>query len=252
MKALDKYLAPPRLTLLLGIPAMLCMVILQATALNAENLFDRSHICAILLWLVTAVMVVLLAVSLRRLGGRIKNSRMFPVSAPGAAGILGAAAAMLWAGIRGLLGAAGMPEMLLSVLGLVSAAALVYLAWCRWRGLRTSFLLWICPTVYLMLRLMFAYQDWSTQSELLHYFFPLMASVCLTLAFYHRTAFCVGLGSRRMYLFFTQTAGFCCLVTLAAGFDLFYAGLGLWAILDLCNLRPMRTGKHERLPEEEK
>ena len=251
MKILKKIIAPPWLALILGVPAMACMAALRRMAMDEQLMFEPGHPAGLLLWALTAVMAVLLAVSLRRLGGKAKYARMFPASAPAAAGILAAGLGLLWTNLRDLASGGELIELVVWVLGLVSGVCLVYLAWCRWRGIRASFLLWSCVTAYLMLRLMLSYQTWSSQPELLHYFFPLLGSVCVTLAFYYRTAFCVGMGSRRMYLAFAQMGMFCCLVTLAAGFDAFYAGMLLWSGLDLCSLRPMKSGAHEKLPEEQ-
>lgn len=252
MKKLLKLIAPPWLALGLGVPAMGFMILLMTTGLDDRNLFIPGHYAGILVWLLTAAMAVLLGLSLNRLGGRAKYNRMFPASTPAAIGILGAAAACLWSGWQILTDNAGPMEIVSGILGLLSAAALVYLAWCRFRGLRGSFLLWACAAVFLMLRLMFSYRIWSAQPELLRYCFPLLASVCVTLGFYYRTAFGVGLGDRRMYLLFTQMGAFLCLVTLGSGFDMFYAGMLLWCVGDLTNLRPMKTGRRERLPQEKK
>lgn len=251
MKALKKITAPPWPALIAGVPAMVCMLVLRLTGMDEQGLFDRGSFFIVLIWLLTAAVVAVLVPGLRRMGGKAKYSRMFPVSTPGAAGILGAAAAMLWCAWGLMTASVSVLETLTGVLAVVSGAALVYLAWCRFRGIRDSFLLWSIVAVCLMLRLMVSYRVWSAQPELLQYFFPLMASVCLTLALYYRTAFCVGMGKRRMYLLFTQLGAFGCLVTLGAGFDLFYAGMLLWALLDLCSLRPMKTGSRERLPEEQ-
>lgn len=251
MKALKKITAPPWPALVAGVPAMVCMLVLRLTGMDAQGLFDRGSFLVVLIWVLTAAAVAVLVPGLGRMGGKAKYSRMFPVSASGAVGILGAAAAMLWCAWGLLTASISALETLTGVLALVSGAALVYLAWCRFRGIRDSFLLWSVVTVCLMLRLMISYRVWSAQPELLQYFFPLMASVCLLLAVYYRTAFCVGLGKRRMYLLCTQLGAFCCLVTLGSGFDLFYAGMLLWALLDLCSLRPMKSGNRERLPEEQ-
>lgn len=251
MKNLTKFAFPPWLALCLGVPAMLLMLLLHWTGLDDQNLFIPGHYAGILVWLLTAAMAVLLTLRLRLLGGKAKYSRMFPASPVGALGILCAGAGVIRSAWEELTAAVIPFDFVAGGLGLLAGILLVYLAWCRFRGIRGSFLLWAGVTVYLMMRLMFSYRIWSAQPELMRYCFPLLASVCLTLAFYYRTAFAVGMGSRRMYLFFTQMGGFFCLVTLAAGFDLFYAGMLVWALTDLCSLRPMRTRHHESLPGEQ-
>lgn len=251
MKMMKKLTAPPWQALCLGVPAFLLMVLLMTTGRDARGLFIPGHYAGILLWVLTAVMAVLLVFGVQQYSGKAKYGRMFPPSAPAAVGLLGVAAAVLWSAWDIYCSGSGILELVAGLLGLVSAGVMVYLAWCRFRGIRTGCLLWSVVTLFLMLRLMFAYRDWSGQPELLRYCFPLLASVCVTLAVYYRTAFCVGMGSRRMYLFFTQLGAFFCFVALGGGLNLFYLGMLLWCLLDLPSLRPFKTGAREDLPEDQ-
>lgn len=250
MNLMRKLTTPPWLAVILGGPALVLMVLLMQTGLDDRGLFIPGHWCGILLWLLAVVMVILSALCVQRYSGKSKYGRMFPSSTAGALGLLGAAVAMAWSALGIFQAGSGFLELLAGLLGLAAAAATGYLAWCRHRGLRAHYLLWSLAAAYLMLRLMFAYREWSGEPELLRYCFPLLGSVCLTLGFYYRCAFSVGMGSRPLYLFFTQTAGFFCLVCLGAGFDLFYLGFLAWCLLDLPSLRPMKTGTREELPED--
>lgn len=250
MKIVKKLTAPPWLALVLGIPAFGLMAMLMGTGLDDRNLFIPGHIAGILLWILTAVMAAATFLSVRCCGGKAKYGRMFPADTPAACGILAAAVATAWNAWSIWRSNSDILDLAVVILGLAAVGSLVYLAWCRFRGLRGSFLLWSVATAYLMLRLMLCYRAWSAEPELLRYCFPLFASVCLTLAFYYRTAFSVGLGDRKKYLFFTQLAAFFCLVALGGGFDLFYLGMLAWCLLDLTSLRPFKTGAQEGQPEE--
>lgn len=251
MKIVKKLTAPPWLALALGVPAFGLMALLMRAGLDDRNLFIPGHFAGILLWILSAAMAVIAFLSAQRYGGKAKYGRMFPASTPAACGILAAAAAVAWDAWSIWALRADMLDLAAALLGLAAAGSLVYLAWCRFRGLRGSFLLWTVATAYLMLRLMLRYRAWSGEPELLRYCFPLFASVCLILAFYYRTAFSVGLGDRKKYLFLTQLGAFFCLAVLGSGFDLFYLGMPVWCLLDLTALRPFRTGAREELPEEE-
>lgn len=251
MNTLKKLTAPPWSALVLGIPAFLMMVLLHMTGLDRKDLFISGHFSVTLLWILTAAMLLVTGLSLRHYGGKARYGRMFPASNLGALGLLGAAAAVLQSTWSVFCSGSGILEWSVTLLGLAAGAALVYGAWCRFRGLRCSFLLWSFTALFLMLRLMLCYRSWSAQPELLRYCFPLFASVCVTLGFYYRTAFSVGLGNRRMYLLFTQLGAFFCLTALGSGFDLFYLGMLLWCLLDTPSLRPMKTGAREEAPEEQ-
>lgn len=251
MNTLKNLMTPPRLALGLGLPALILMAALMLTGQDDRGLFIPGHFAGIALLILTAAAVALFAYAAQSYGGKAKYTRMFPASVPAAAGILGAALASLWSGWSIFASGTGPLESAAAVLGLLAAAALVYLALCRHRGTSPSYLLWSVAALFLMLRLMFSYRDWSAEPELLRYCFPLLASVAVTLAFYYRTAFSVGMGSRRMYLFFSQLGAFFCLITLGAEFDLFYLGMLVWCLLDLPSLRPLKSGHPEAAPEEQ-
>jgi hypothetical protein len=102
----------------------------------------------------------------------------------------------------------------------------------------------------MLLRVMFEYRAWSTQPELMQFFFPLLASVLMVLAMYHRTAFCVKLGSRSQFLFFSQFGAFCCLLALPAVPAPFYAGMAIWALTDRCSLKIVKAKAADEAPEE--
>lgn len=251
MKMLKKLTTPPWLALGLGVPALILMALLMATGLDDRDLFIPGHFAGILLWILAAAMALLAFLAVRHYGGKAKYGRLFQSSVPAAIGILGAAVAVLWSAFRIWSDGSGILEASVALLGLAAGGSLVYLAWCRFRGLRGSFLLWSLVTVFLMLRLMLSYRVWSAQPALLRYCFPLFASVCAILAFYYRTAFGVGLGNRQPYLFFTQMGAFFCMTTLGAGFDLFYLGMLLWCLLDLPSLRPLKAAHREAAPEDQ-
>lgn len=251
MKIVKNLTAPPWLALVLGVPAFGLMALLMRTGLDDRKLFIPGHFAGILLWILAAAMATAAFLSTRRYGGKAKYGRMFPASTPAACGILAAAGAVAWSTWSIWTSGTDPLNQAVAIPGLAAVGSLVYLAWCRFRGLRGSFLLWSIVTASLMLRLMLSYRVWSSEPELLRYCFPLFASVCLTLAFYYRTAFSVGLGDRQNYLFFTQLSAFFCLTVLGSGFDLFYLGMLAWCLLDLTVLRPFKTGAREELPEED-
>lgn len=248
MNALKKLLAPPWPALGLGVPSLFLMVLLMRTGIDDRKLFIPGHFAGILLLVLSAAMLFVAFLSVKPYSGKARYGKMFPPSTSAALGILGAAAAVLYSAWQTFAPANGLLEWVVVILGLSAGIFMVYLAWCRFRGLQNSFLLWTIVTVYLMLHLMLSYRNWSAQPELLRYCFPLFASVCITLAVYHRTAFCVGMGNRRIYLFFSQMGAFFSLVTLGAGFDLFTLGMLLWCLLDVTSLQPTKAISREEQP----
>lgn len=241
MKNALKFPLIPWMTLALGGVGILGMLVLLHTGVDDRGLFLPWHWAGILVGAATAVMVVCLILILRPLGGTAKYSRMFPASKAAAAGMVAAAIGILVTAPESLFATEEPVRIISGVLKIVAGASLVYLGWCRFRGLRGSYLAWAAVTVFMMLRLMFEYRDWSSQPELLRYCFPLLSSVLLTLAFYYRTAFAINMGNRRAYLLCSQLGGFFAMLSLPGDFSPIYLGLAVWAVTDLCSLRPLKA-----------
>ncbi len=241
MKNLRKTNLLPWLTLGLGAAAALGALALVTWGVDGGGLLLTWHWSGVFLWATCLLMAGVLLVYVQRMGGKCRYSRMFPPSRWAAVGIAAFGLGILAASFDSLAALAEPVRLLSGLLKLICAAALGYLAWCRWEKRRESFLGWAAVAVYLMIRLMFEYRDWSSEPQLLRYFFHLGSSVCLSLAAYQRTAFCVDLGSRRRYLFFTQMGAFFAMPALVIDFQPFYLGAVLWAVTDLCTLRPMKA-----------
>lgn len=227
----------PWLTLALGTAGMILMMCLLLTGVDEAGLFIAGHPAGILVWLTAAGLAICLGLMLQTLGGKTKYSRLFPHSIPAAIGTLCAGASVLWHAVDHL----GSNEILPGIVGVAAGVSLVYLAYCRATEQRSRFLVWTGVTAYLMVRLMLKYQTWSSEPQLLSYCFPMLASVCMTLALYYRAAFCMNVGSRRGYVFFTQMGAFFCMAALPVEFDPIYVGLAAWAMTDLCVLHPLKS-----------
>ena len=177
----------------------------------------------------------------RNLTEGTKYSFNFPPSYTGAIGcILGA----LSIGITSIAEWIVYPDTLTlvaSLLGLLSAAALPFLALYRMKGQRQSILYHGVICLYFMFRLVSQYRHWSADPQLMNYAFQLLASVCLMLACYQNAAFDVQQGNRRMHTIFHLCAAYFCIVSLIGSENIvFYVGTCAWMVTNLCNLTPMR------------
>ena len=239
------WLAP-----VLGLLGMAAMWAMLTFGTDERGLLMPMHISTVAVWLLTAAMAVGLLLMLRNMEDTAGYRRLFPDSRLAALGTLCAAAGILATVVESLTAMEEPIRILSGLLKIAAGIALIYLAWCRWKNLRGSFLAWAAVTAYMLLRIMFEYRSWSTQPELLRFLFPLVASVCMVLAMYHRTAFCVKMGSRTQFLFFSQLGAFCCLLALPATPVPFYAGMAVWALTDRCSLKVVREKKPSPAPED--
>lgn len=240
----------PWLAPVLGVLGMAAMWAVTAFGTDDKGLILPFHISVIAVWLITAAMVGGILFLLWDMEDTNGYRRLFPDSRMAAVGTLAAAIGILATVVESLTAMNEPVRLVSGLLKIVAGIALIYLAWCRWKNVRGSFLAWAAVTAYMLLRIMFEYRSWSTQPELLRYLFPLLASVCMVLAVYHRTAFGVKMGSRKQFLFFTQFGAYCCLLALPVAPAPFYLGMAVWALTDRCSLKIARAKNSEAPPEE--
>ena len=239
----------PWIALVLGLPAMTSLWAVFTFGSDEKNLILPFHISIPAVWLLTAAMVGGTVFLLWDLTDTKGHRNLFPDSRLAALGTLVAGLCILATVIESLTAMNEPIRILSGILKLAAGFALLHLAWCRWKNVRGSFLAWSAVTAYMLLRIMFEYRSWSVEPQLLRYLFPLLASVCMILAMYHRTAFALRMGSRKQFLFFSQVGAFCCLLALVAEPAPFYFGMALWAMTDRCSLKAVKSRKPD-LPED--
>lgn len=246
MKKVLKPMYLPYCALILGAFGFLCMYWLHATGVDQRALLDPLHPGAILTWLLTVVMLAAAILLTQPLTGKLRYDRIFPDSLIGAAGTAASAvgiAITAWAELNSKV------DRIITLsgwAGLLSALCLMYLAWCRYTKIRPQFWARCVVLVYLMLHLLCRYRIWSSEPELLRFFFELAASVCFLLGTYQRLAIEIGAAQRRGYLRFTMPGVFFAMAALPGSSDrVFLVGMAAWAITDLCSLRVRRPRKRE-------
>lgn len=231
----------PTLILILGVVGLLLQLWLLSTMDKETGLLASGHPAPVLLLLLTIGVLALLVLVCKRLGkGNPRYDRLFPPSQPGAIGALAGAVGILLGAVSALFGGGGFLGILTGVSGILAAVCLVLLSHYRLNGHRPSFLLRGLASVHLLLRLVCCYRGWSAEPQMGLYCFPLLASVFLTLAAFHRTCFDVGMGKRQQYVFFDLGAVFFCILAVPGGDWLFYLTAGVWMFTELCTLRPVK------------
>ena len=250
MKRSLKNIILPWLAPVLGLLGSVAMWAVFEFGTDEKGLILPFHISALAVWVITVAMAGSLLYLIWNMEDTSGYRRLFPDSRLAALGTLIAAVSILATVVESLTAMNEPVRMLSGLLKIVAGIALIYLAWCRWKNVRGTFLAWSAATAYMLLRIMFEYRSWSTQPELLRYLFPLLASVCMVLAMYHRTAFAVKMGSRKQFLFFSQFGAFCCLLAFPGTPAPFYLGMAAWAMTDRCSLKIVKSKVSDSTPEE--
>ena len=219
---------------------------------DSEGFLAVWHISEILMWVLTAGVVVLLLWLTSRLLEASKYQFNFPPSEPFGVGTWLGALGIGGTSLIELLSGADILSGITAVLGLISAVALVIVGLLRIKGLRPSALLHGTVCVYLMIRIICLYRHWSSDPQLMDYCFQILALVSLMIAVYHRATFDADFGKRRPYAFFNLlSVYFCCLALPGWENTAFFLGCGVWMFTDTCNLTPMpATVRRDRRREE--
>lgn len=237
MKKIFKPGILPLFTLIAGAVGFGLRLWLFLPGVDERGLLPASHPAGTLVFILTAIVLVVLALCVRTLSPITKYSKLFPAWLPAAIGCVAAAAGILYVDIRDLVIQPDVITIVTLVLGLVASAALLILGYCRWKGNHPSFWLQAAITVYFMLHLVSQYRLWSSESQLQVYFFPLLASVFLMLTTYHGAVLdAEKKGSRRWYVFCNQAALFFCCLSLQGSTWPFYLVMAIWLVTGLCSV----------------
>lgn len=201
----------PLLVLCAGLTGAFAREALYLMSTDPSGLLQSNHPLHILCWVLSAVVTLCLGAVLRTqeaaddyAANFPKNNQVLHMSIIGAAGIL----------VTVLTGLNPRDNLSLiwTVLGLLSAAALVVIGISRAADKRPKFYLYGLLCLFYAVHMICCYKSWSSNPQIEDYCFSLLACACLIISAYQRTAFCAGVGHRRMHLFFCLMAGFFCIL----------------------------------------
>lgn len=238
MKKFTTLSHTPLLVSAAGLVGAIARSALYLLGKDSSGLLTACHPLHLLCWVLTAAVALCLWAVLRKLApindysaNFPTNNRVLPASILVAAGI--AITVLTDLNPRDRL------ALTRTVLGLLSAAALVTIGVGRAADKRPKFYLYGALCLFYAIHMICRYKVWSGNPQVADYCFSLLACACLTISAYQRAAFCAGVGHRRVHLFFCLMAGFFC-VLCAPGEDhsLLYLTSGCFFLTDLAMTVP--------------
>lgn len=200
-----------------GAAGLLRLWLLQS-GVDSRGLLITTHPGNVLSFLLTAVVALpCVFLSLKETAYPLCSS---PLSRVGAViGGIGCAVA----GIS-LLGDGFLPT-LTGILGIGSALILVFT--------KPNALLRCVSVAFLLLLPLQLYRQWSSEPQLLLYFFCLLGSLCLLLWAYHRTALTAGTGNAKTCLLMGRLGIFFCTAAVpGSSQSIFFVCAAVWMLLD--------------------
>lgn len=228
----------PGMITIMGSAACALRFCLYLLATDEKGLLIPNHPLEICIWTLTAAAAVLIFFQARKQTNICLYADTFPGSAASAVGYLLFAAGICLTVLANRY-AFSVLEKLRNLTGLLSIPALLFLAVCRWKGSRPSFVFHGVVCLHLVLYTTSYYSIWSRHPQLQDSFFPMMGCIFLALFSYYQTAFDVDMGSRRMQLVTGMAAVFCCIAAIpCSNAAALYLTGALWALTNLYTSTP--------------
>lgn len=211
---------------------------------DEQGLLPAGHIAGTMSFILFALVLGVIFLCARQLTPMHRYSHLFPADLFGAIGCAVGAVGFVYAAFSQPINS--FLAVLCLIAGIAAALSLLFTGYCRMTGKQSAFWFHCIITVYFMLHLIRQCRTWGSQPQLQLYFFAFLGSVFLLLTAYQRTALDAGHGLRQWYVFFNQSALFCCLMASVGEQKLFYLTMAAWTATNLCSLqiRPRRQIPH--------
>lgn len=227
-----------------GLLGLVLRLVLYAVGIDEKGLLIADHWAGIAVCVLTAAVALILLLLTASLHGPADCREAHPCSVIAGLGCLAFALAILLTCLSEISSPPDSAGTLIRwVLGFLSVVSLACICVCRLTGSKSFFLFHGILCVWLALRMVTQYQNWSADPQMQDYVFYLLAHVALTLTAYHQTAFDAGTGSHRSLWCISLLTVYLCVVSLRDGMDTFLLlGSAFWAFTNLTSLkiRPRR------------
>ena len=225
-----------------GVLGLLLYMVLYTTGMDEEGLLIPGHWAGIALTVLTPLVLTAVVLLTRGIDGSDDYRAAHPASTVRGAGCFGLAAVLGitawkdWCSDTAL-------DMLMGILMFAAAAGLLYVGVCRVAEAKPLFLGNAAVCACFAIRMVWQYQFWSSDPQLLDYVYLLCAYGALMLIAYQQAAFDVGMGNHRGLWALSLAAVYLCCVAFWSAVDtaLLLAG-GIWALTNMTSLkaRPRR------------
>jgi len=226
------------LMLIFGIAALALRKTLYAVAIDAKGLLMRNHPLEITLLALTAVVLIMLLLTLRKLdpSGLSYSSKSAFLS--GAIGNTAAGIGILITTLTGAPGMGGALENGWSILGLTAPVCMLLAGISRLFRKEPFFLLHVTVCLFFALHIVAHYQLWSSNPQMQDYVFSLLGAMTLMFYGFYTAAREAGYGSLPIQMGMGLAAIYLCLAELArtSCFALYLGGI-LWVLADLFSMQ---------------
>ncbi len=232
-----KYLRYARhLVLPCGIVGMGLRLWMLLDGTDEKGLYPALHIGWILLWLLTAAVLVCLWLITRKPGQGSHYSANFPPSLLSCIGYWIAAAGMVLFEVKTWLSGTDTIGKVACIAGILSVLTFLPAGWARYRGKAAFPLTHLFPCLFFALLMFRISKNFSAEPELSRFLLQFLALFTSAIACYQLWGFDADMGSRQKSLFWSLAAAYFCLVA-TPGAEVLYPTLALFHLTSHCTLQ---------------
>lgn len=218
----------------LGLAALGLRWLLYRTAVDEKGLLVKMHPLSIALLVLTAAVLLLIYITVRKQEEATVFADRSPRSIPAALGHAVMAGIILTTVLAGSPQTSGYLATVWECLGKAAFPCLVLAGTDRLRGKKSFFLLHVVPCLFLVVHIVCQYQTWSGNPQMMDYVFALLGTMALMFFGFYTAAMEADCGSSRMLQGMGLAAIYLCLAEMAnsAYPQLYLAGI-FWVMTDL-------------------
>ena len=240
---MKKFINPALLTVavpVLGAIGFLLRLWTIGSGPDADGLYPTQTLAWVVLLVFSALAAAVILLGSANLTKTGSYEHSYPKSLLGAIGCLLAAVGIFICAYKSMDPANRILDKITVILGFISAVCMLVTGYFRFTGKKCPFLFHTVIAIFLAIRAFNRCQLWSNEPQVGIFIFSFLASLSLMLAMYQRATFDVDLGKRSKSLFWSLLSVYLCLVAVPGETEmLFYGGMALWALTNLCNIAPV-------------
>ena len=233
MKKLFEPIYLSLFTLLAGACGMLLSTRFYDAAAISNELLDHTHPSSILLIVLCGIVLVALFVATRFIPTEGTLEELLPTSPLRGIGTFVGTVGIAICCIQNASGTDFLTIISL-VVGIFAGICMLFVASQRLFRMDPHPLFYAVCTIFLMLLGLVRCRQWGAQTQVLWFFFSLVAQVFLLLTAFQYTSVCTTGKNTRNLIFCSHAAIFFCCAAFPARYDPFYLTSAIWLALDGC------------------
>ena len=233
MKKLLKITNLPWFTLVASVAALLLSARFYNRASGTGELLNHRHPAGIALLVLCGIVLLLLFLASRMLPKEGKLEELLP-----AAPIRGIGCFIGTVGIAIscilMATATDFMTILSLLLGIVAGVCLLFVGSQRMFKMQPHYVFYGLITLFFMILGLVRCRQWGAETQIMWYFFSLLAQVFLLLTVFQCTSVCANGKNARLLIFFSNAAVLFCCAAFPARNDPFFLTCAIWLMLDCC------------------